>query len=95
MDAFSVTLLAKSLFAPFRQIDAGSVHGPLGLQLRAWFDRTFSRVFGFFVRSIMILSGCIFAFCVLTVGVIWASLWVVIPFLPAAGLVLFVSGWTL
>lgn len=93
--AFSVGLLARTLFAPFRQIDAGSVRGSLGLQLHAWFDRTFSRFVGFGVRSVMIVSGCLTAAMVLCAGIVWAIVWLVIPILPIAGVFLMLSGWTL
>lgn len=95
LGAFSVGLLARTLFAPFRQIDAGRVRGSLEVQLHAWFDRTFSRIVGFFVRSIMIITGCIVAVLVMIAGIIWALLWLVIPILPAVGVFLMLSGWTL
>lgn len=95
LGAFSVGLLARTLFAPFRQIDAGSVHGSLEAQLHAWFDRTFSRVIGFFIRSIVIISGCIAVVLAVVVGVVWAVLWLAIPVLPAVGIFLMLSGWTL
>lgn len=95
LSAFSVGLLTRTLFAPFRQIDAGRVRGSLEVQLHAWFDRTFSRVIGFFVRTIMIVTGCVTALIVLVAGLVWAALWLVIPVLPAIGVFLLLSGWTL
>lgn len=94
LDAFSVSLLARTLFAPFRQIDAGRVRGSLEVQLAAWFNRMFSRIVGFFVRSIMIISGYVAACGVLLVGSLWALLWLVLPLLPIAGVVLMILGWT-
>lgn len=93
--AFSVGLLARTLFSPFRQIDAGRVRGSLEVQLHAWFDRTFSRVVGFFVRSIMIFTGLIVATLAFCGGIIWAMVWLAIPVLPIAGVFLLLSGWTL
>ncbi len=87
---FSVGLLASTLFSPFRQIDAGGVRGPVGVQLRAWFDRTFSRLFGAVIRSVMIISGCLVACIVLVVGVVWAAMWLIIPVLPVVGLIIMV-----
>lgn len=92
--AFSVGLLARTLFAPFRQIDAGQVRGSLEVQLHAWFDRTFSRVIGFLVRSIMICTGCLAAALAVAAGIVWAILWVLIPVLPAVGIFLMLTGWT-
>lgn len=90
LETFSVGLLARTLFAPFRQIDAGSVRGPLNVQIRAWFDRTFSRVFGAVLRSMTIVCGCVGAVLVLTIGTIWAVFWLVIPVLPIVGVILMV-----
>ena len=56
-DYFSIGLLAKTLFAPFRQISAGKVRGPIGLQWRAFVDRLISRFIGAFVRLILIVVG--------------------------------------
>lgn len=92
--AFSVGLLASTLFAPFRQIDAGGVRGPIDVQMRAWFDRTFSRFVGFGVRLVMILSGCLTALAVLVGGMLWAAVWLVLPVMPIAGLILTLTGWS-
>lgn len=86
--SFSVGLLARTLFAPFRQIDAGGVRGPINVQLRAWFDRTFSRLFGAVLRSIVIFAGCITGLAVFVGGVLWAAAWLVIPFAPILGIIL-------
>ena len=58
-DFFSITLLLKTLFTPFRQISAGKVRGPIGVQLQAFLDRLFSRLKGAFVRSIVIFIGVV------------------------------------
>ncbi len=87
LETFSVALLARTLVAPFRQIDAGSVRGPVGVQLRAWFDRTFSRFFGAVVRSVMICCGLIGAFVIFALSLAWAAVWLAIPVLPVFGLI--------
>ena len=58
-DYFSFSTLIQTLFAPFRQIGAGSVRGSLEVQLRQWSDRTFSRAVGFVVRTLTLLVGTI------------------------------------
>lgn len=85
--SFSVGLLLKTLFAPFRQIDAGGVRGPVNVQIRAWFDRTFSRLFGAVLRSIVIFAGCLTGAVVLIAGALWAALWLIIPILPLVGVI--------
>lgn len=91
-DFFSVGLLARTLFNPFRQISAGQVNGPLPLQLQAFFDRLFSRVIGFFVRSMVIICGLV----VIVVRCAWTlvsiMIWVLLPILPLIGLILWQMG---
>lgn len=95
LETFSAGDLLRTLFAPFRQTYAGSIKGPLGLQIRAFFDRLISRVIGFVVRSfllIMALVGLIVVFVVAIVGLI---AWPFIPLLPIFGLFLMSTGmWT-
>jgi hypothetical protein len=92
-DFFSISLLLRTLFSPFRQISAGGVRGPLGVQLRAFFDRLISRLIGAMVRTGMIIAGCV----VLTVQAIIGSLaglgWLLLPVLPLVGLTLTLIGW--
>lgn len=92
-DYFSIDLLLKTLFSPFRQISAGSVRGPIGVQLRAFADRVFSRVIGAVVRIFMIIFGvvaCIITGVVACIGIIF---WLVAPALPVLGLIISLTGW--
>lgn len=93
MDYFSIDLLAKTLFAPFRQISAGSVNGPLGVKMRAFFDRLVSRAIGAMVRSITIVIGIGAIFMHSVVGLVTVVAWAFIPLLPLIGFLLFISGW--
>lgn len=92
-DYFSIDLLLKTLFSPFRQISAGQVRGPISVQFRAFVDRLFSRIIGAVVRCIIIVIGV--AACLIT-G-LWAcaaiALWLVAPFLPIVGLIIALTGW--
>jgi len=90
---FSIGQLLSTLFAPFRQISAGSVNGPVGAQLRAFFDKTISRVIGAIVRSFTILAGLIVMAVQVLLEAIVLVIWVVLPLFPVAGLILFVIGW--
>lgn len=85
---FSVGELLGSLFAPFRQISAGHVNGPIGMQLRAWGDKQFSRVVGFVVRSMLIIVGLITVVVVAVAGVVSCLVWPLLPLAPAVGLLL-------
>lgn len=92
---FSVGQLATSLFAPFRQISAGRVQGPLGVQLRAWGDRQFSRVIGAIVRLMLIACGIVGALFYSMTGLIMLVLWPVMPVMPLLGIILMATGFHL
>ena len=92
-DYFSIGLLLKTLFNPYRQISAGRVNGPIGLQLRAFLDRTFSRVIGAVVRTLFLIAGVLWLTLISVVSGLVLIVWGVVPFLPLIGLILFISGW--
>ena len=95
MDFFSVSLLLRTLFDPFRQISAGQVRGSIDAQARAWADRTFSRFFGAFIRTLFIMIGLLVAMFVMLLGLLQLVVWPLIPLLPIIGIVGFIMGWTL
>lgn len=92
-DYFSIGLLISSLFAPFRQISAGRVRGPIGLQLRAFLDRQISRVIGAIVRTILIITGVVWLSVQAIIGALVIVLWAIVPILPLIGFIAMLSGW--
>lgn len=91
-DLFSIRQLIKTLFAPFHQYSANEAgHGPTEV-LRAWFNRSFSRVFGFIVRTFTIIIGSIVLLLVCVIQISWLLLWPVIPVVPIVYVVLTVMG---
>lgn len=92
-DYFSVDILVKTLFSPFRQISAGRVNGPLGIQLRAFVDRLISRLIGAMIRTAVLVFGVITIILTALFGLFELVLWAVLPILPFIGIVLAVSGW--
>lgn len=92
-DYFSIDLLVRTLFSPFRQISAGSIRGPLGVQIRAWFDRLISRTIGAIVRLIMIIVGAIALLLTTVLGGTMLLVWSIVPLLPAMGIIMTLSGW--
>lgn len=92
-DYFSIDLLLKTFFSPFRQISAGKTKGPLGVQMRAFFDRLISRVIGAMIRLFTIFIGLVALVIYAAIGLVVLAMWAFIPLLPIAGIVLFVSGW--
>lgn len=93
MDYFSIDLLLKTLFAPYRQIGAGRVDGSLGVKWRAFVDRSVSRVIGAIVRFMLILAGAVAITLHAVAGMVLLVMWWVVPLLPVVGLLLFLSGW--
>lgn len=91
-DFFSVGLLLKTLFNPFRQISAAPVGGDLSVQLSAFFDKMFSRAIGAVVRSMVIIIGILMIllrFLWMIVGVI---MWLALPLMPFIGIILWQMG---
>ena len=91
-DFFSVGLLLKTLFNPFRQISAAPVGGDLSVQLSAFFDKMFSRVIGAVVRSMVIIVGLLMIllrFLWMIVGII---MWLALPLMPFIGIILWQLG---
>lgn len=94
-DYFSIDLLLKTFFSPFRQISAGGANGPLGVQMRAFFDRLISRIIGAMIRLFTIIIGLIAIAIYAFVGLLVLVVWAVIPLMPLIGIVLFITGWML
>lgn len=93
LDFFSIGILASTLFAPYRQISAGRVDGPVNIMVRAFLDRTVSRMIGAMIRSFMIIFGLIAISLQFIFGLLMLALWLVFPTLPVVGLILMVVGW--
>lgn len=94
IDYFSFDLLLKTLFAPFRQISAGRVDGPLEVKLRALVDKLFSRIIGAFIRLVILFVGGIVVTLQVLVGLVMLIAWMIVPLLPLLGLTLFLIGRT-
>jgi hypothetical protein len=93
-DLFSLELSLRTMFKPFKQIDAdGARKGSLDVVLRAMFDQLFSRFFGAVVRSGLIVAGSIALFLELMLGSARLAVWPLMPVMPLIGLVLASSGW--
>lgn len=90
---FSIGQLFQTLFAPFRQISAGSLNGSFAQQMRALFDQTISRFVGFMVRTITIIAGGLILLLRTVIGGIVIVGWPLLPLLPFAGLAMFLLGW--
>ena len=94
-DHFSVGLLLRTLFNPFRHISASYVDLPLPVKLRAFFDRLISRIIGAVVRTLVIFIGIIAIAIVVIFELIGVLAWLVLPVLPVIGFILWRLGVTL
>ena len=92
-DYFSFDLLLRTLFSPFRQISAGKVRGPLGVQMRAFFDRLISRAIGGIIRTTVLIFGSATLFIAAVIGVARLLLWPIIPILPIIFVLFALIGW--
>ena len=93
-DFFSIGILLKTLFAPFRQISAASgVNDTIGEKFRAAFDKLFSRIIGAIVRTGMVVIGLVFLLVNSIFLLFSIFLWPFIPILPIIGIILAASGW--
>jgi hypothetical protein len=90
---FSIGQLFATLFSPFRQISAGNVSGSASVRLRAFFDKTLSRVIGAIVRLFTIFAGIIVLLFQFVFELIILLIWLTLPVFPIVGLIVFVIGW--
>jgi hypothetical protein len=93
IDYFSINLLFRTIFSPFKQISASSVSGSVGVMLHAFFDRLFSRCVGAVVRLTLIIVGIAGISIVAILGVIIIFLWMVVPVAPIIGIILNLIDW--
>ncbi len=95
-DFFSVGLLIKTLFTPFRLIDSYSAGGQtLDDKIRASLDKLIARFIGGLIRSTVLIFAIIVIFTTITIDLLKIALWLSAPLLPIIGAVLLAMGVTL
>ena len=95
IDTFSLGLLIKTWFAPFRQIDAlGVLNASIEVRIKKFFDKLFSRFIGAFLRTIIMIIGVFFISFKAIWGLIMLILWLILPVLPIILAVIFTTSWT-
>lgn len=92
-DFFSIFILIKTLFAPYKQISAGGNYDKSETWLQVIADKLISRVIGFFARVFLIIAGLLVIIFQLLFSAGTIIFWLVLPIVPVAGLILFVIGW--
>jgi hypothetical protein len=94
LDYFSIGLLAKTLFAPFRQIDSGkALNAPLDVKARMFFDRLLSRLIGAVMRTLVILIGAVALLVKTLLSLLATVAYLLLPVVPIAGVVMYIVGW--
>ncbi|MBQ6510362.1 hypothetical protein IJI94_00085 [Candidatus Saccharibacteria bacterium] len=94
-DFFSISLLIRTLFAPFKQIDAGGGGDSLGDRLHAFGDRLISRLVGAVMRIGILIFGLILLILESVVGLALIIIWPFLPLVPVAGIYLTCTGFSL
>jgi hypothetical protein len=95
-DFFSITLLIRTLFAPFRQISSQDVtEGGPAAYIANFFDKLLSRVIGMIVRLMILIFGMITIVIEAVLSLALVIVWPTIPLMPVACVVLCIMGVTL
>lgn len=89
-DRFSIGLMVKTLFAPFRQISADEQARGNNLATVIT-DKLVSRLIGCFMRTIMIIVGTITLLLLAVVSLIRLLLWPLLPVMPVVGIILMIA----
>lgn len=93
VDFFSIRLLIRNMFAPFRQISAGKADNlPLNARVRAWFDLLISRLVGATIRFMILVAGTIILIIRAIIGLALTVAWPLMPLLVAYCILLFIRG---
>jgi len=79
---FSLGILLKTLFSPWKQLDAFGGQGRgFDARLRAWLDKGISRFIGFLVRSLTLWAAFFGLIFLVLSRLVWILVW---PCLPLA-----------
>ncbi len=94
IDMFSIRSLVKTWLAPYKQISASieQSDNSFAIQIRHMFDNLISRAVGAVVRTFMIIFGLLTTGLLVVINFIFLGFWLVVPFLPIIGLLLFIAG---
>lgn len=92
-DFFSISLLLRTLFAPFRQISTEDVtEGGPAAYISNMFDKLLSRVIGAVVRLAILVFGTIVIIVEAILSLVFVIIWPAIPLMPIACIALCVMG---
>ena len=90
-DKFSIGMLLKTLFAPFRQISVGEQAGKTASLTSVIADKLISRLVGSVMRLVMVFVGTLTLIIYAIISVFRLAGWPLLPLAPVLGLILMVS----
>lgn len=85
---FSVPILLKTLFSPWRRIITNPAAG-LSEHIQAWADNLVSRAVGFVIRLLVLFAALISEILILIISLIELIVW---PLLPPTVIILIILG---
>ena len=92
-DFFSMGLLLKTFFSPFRQISAyESDNASFQQQISEFFDKLLSRIIGAVVRFLILICGIVALTAMVAFGGVMLVIWPLMPLMPIAGVILTIAG---
>ncbi len=93
VDFFSMSILLRNLFDPFKQIGVERrINMSLGERMREWVDLQVSRVVGATVRFMILIAGTIVLMLRIVIGLVLGILWPLMPLLLVYSIMLFSRG---
>ena len=90
-DKFSIGMLLKTLFAPFRQISVGEQAGKTASLASVIADKLISRLVGSVMRLVMVFVGTLALSIYAIISVFRLASWPLLPLAPVLGLILMAS----
>jgi len=81
IDSFSLPTLFKTLFAPWKNDVMTAHNASLGDQLKIWQLNLASRIIGFLVRSVVIVTTLIILIVLFVVAGVGLAIWFLVPLL--------------
>jgi len=78
--SYSILILLKTLFAPWKQINAGNpANMAIGDRFRQLLDKLISRFVGFMVRSLTLLAAGVSLLVMLILRIVFIIVWPLLP----------------
>ncbi len=90
-DYFSIGLLLKTLFSPFRQIGSDETSREAGGKINLIVDKLISRTIGAVVRTFTIIAGIVCLIFRVIFGAFCLVIWPILPAAPVFGLILTIT----